>query len=141
MAIEGETPMFERLAVQQMAHDLAVHAASRQAVISRNVAHADTPGYRSRDLPDFATLYRSAGSAGDAAMRTTRAGHRGAETPAGSALPPLRPQIDPTAPQDPNGNSVSLEREMIRAVETRHQHDLALTVYRSVSGMLRSALG
>jgi len=133
--------MFERLAIQQMAHDLAVHAATRQSVIARNVAHADTPGYRSRDLPDFATLYRSvATSAGDG-MRATRAGHGGAEAPAGSALPPLRPQIDLTAPHDPNGNSVSVEREMIRAVETRHQHDLALTVYRSVAGMLRSALG
>lgn len=133
--------MFERLAIKQMAHDLAVHAAARQAVIAGNVAHADTPGYRSRDLPAFATLYRDAVAEAGGRMRQTRAGHIGADPAAGSALPPLRPQPDATSPQNPNGNSVSLEREMIRGVETRHQHDLALTVYRSVTGMLRSALG
>jgi flagellar basal-body rod protein FlgB len=52
----------------------------------------------------------------------------------------MRPQ--PTDdPRDPNGNSVSVEREIFRAAGIRQQHEMALAISQSLSGALRSALG
>ena len=50
------------LNVLSLASGLAAHASARQQVIAENVAHADTPGYRARDIADFAaTLERGPG--------------------------------------------------------------------------------
>jgi len=128
--------MFQRLAVLQMAHDAAVHAAARQGVIARNVAHADTPGFRAQDLPSFAATLRE-GGAGTAALLASRPGHLDAH----AATRPARPVVDRGAAVNPNGNSVALDRELMRAAMARQDHDTALTVYRSVTGILRAALG
>ena len=39
--------------ILSLASALAAHANVRQEVIAENVAHADTPGYRARDIADF----------------------------------------------------------------------------------------
>ncbi|MFN3936833.1 MAG: FlgB family protein [Gemmobacter sp.] len=118
--------------VVQMARALARHAAARQGVIARNVAHADTPGYRAVDLPAFGSVWRDTGQTG---MRATRPGH-GLE----SRLLTFR-AVAVDGGTSPNGNSVSLEAEMVRAADARAQHDLALAIQRSLSGTMRSALG
>ena len=55
-----------------LASGLAAHATARQQVISENVAHADTPGYRARDIADFAATLEAGPAFG---ARTTRPGH------------------------------------------------------------------
>lgn len=124
--------MFEKLGLTRMAQALAAHAGARLTLVAQNVANADTPGYRARDLPDFAAVYEGDG----AQMRATRPEHFGTMRGPGPARP-----IDAGGWADPNGNSVSLEAEMIRAADVRQSHDMALAVYRSTSGMLRAALG
>ncbi len=124
--------MFEKLDVTRMAQALAAQAGGRQGLVAQNIANADTPGYRARDLPSFAEAY---GPQAGAAMRQTRAGHLGVE--ASSAA---RPVFAPGSPS-PDGNTVALEMEMARAVEIRQQHDMALSVYRSVSDIVRTSLG
>jgi flagellar basal-body rod protein FlgB len=41
----------------------------------------------------------------------------------------------------PNGNDVSLDLQMMKAVESRQSHEMALAVYRSTSGIIRVSLG
>ena len=41
----------------------------------------------------------------------------------------------------PDGNTVSLKQEMVKAVEVRQQHDMALAIYRSTAAILRGSLG
>lgn len=126
--------MFEKPEVMTVAAALAAHAAARQVVIARNVANADTPGYRARDLPEFAEVYRS----GEAApMRATRTGHLGAaaQTPAAAPAPA------PGGTLSPDGNSVSLETEMVRSAVVKREHDLALAVYGKSLAILRASLG
>src|SRR5690606_8836086 len=53
IADEEDPLLFERIDTMRMARDLGAHAANRQRVIAMNVANADTPGYRARDLRDF----------------------------------------------------------------------------------------
>jgi flagellar basal-body rod protein FlgB len=118
--------MFERLEVTRMAHALAAHASARQAVIASNVAHADTPGYRARDVEDFNAMYRRMSA--DRAWGAEAAGPRVLTPPSGALL-------------SPNGNSVALETEMRNAAATRHHFDMALAIYKSVSGVIRTSLG
>jgi len=126
--------MFEKLTVLQTAHDMAAHAAARQGVLAGNVANADTPGYKRRDLQPFAEVFARAAAA-PMKLQAPRAGH----VATGGLQAAIRE--DTAAPRAPNGNSVALETEMMRSVEARHQHDLALTIFRSLSGILRSSLG
>lgn len=113
---------------------MAVHAGARQTILAQNMANADTPEYAARDITPFAELVRAPGSS--AALRATRASHLGAGT-----APHQADIFERVAEKDPNGNSVSLETEMLNAVETKRQHDRALAIYKSSLTVLRSALG
>ena len=113
--------MFERLEVTRMAHALAAHASARQSVIANNVAHADTPGYHAREVEEFADHLRRLRTEPAAAPRLLR--------------PP------PGATLSPNGNSVSIETEMMKAVDARHRFEKALAITQSVTGIIRTSLG
>lgn len=124
--------MFEKLELTRMAQALASQSGARMAVIAENVANADTPGYKAKDVPVFAEVYEEAGLE----MRSTRPGHVSA--PSSSAAP-----IPDTVRghESPNGNSVSLEAEMVKSVEARQSHDMALAIYRATSDVIRASLG
>jgi flagellar basal-body rod protein FlgB len=123
--------MFEKLELTRMAAAMAAHAGSRLGLIAGNIAHADTPGYKAMDLPDFAASYDAAPP-----MLATRPGHFDAATDAGQAVP--RPSHGMASP---NGNTVSLESQMVNAVQVRQQHDMALAIYSSTSAIIRASLG
>ncbi len=127
--------MFRQLEIFQMTHALGAHAAARQSAISQNVANADTPRYRAVDVTSFAELWRQQGNG---SLRASRAAHVGAEEQAFRPRPAVLRQPESEAP---NGNTVSLEGQMMKAAEVRHQHDLALSIYRSASSVLRKSLG
>ena len=88
--------MSEGLTILSLSEALADHAAGRQALIARNVAHADTPRYRAADLTPFSDSYAARAAMDEAgAFRpaASRAGHltgtgdaaSGAEVRAGRA--------------------------------------------------------
>lgn len=123
------------LTLLRLSSQLAAHAAARQTVITENIAHADTPGYRARDIPDFAA---SLDAAPALSARATRPGHIafGADANGFEAR-----EIAAFGAETPNGNSVSLEDQMMRGAEVRQNHDLALGVYRKTMDILRTSLG
>jgi flagellar basal-body rod protein FlgB len=125
--------MFEKLEITAMAQAMSAHAGARLGVIARNVANADTPGYRTQDTGDFAAVWQASSDSG---MRETRAGHVGASGAAAGAEAHVVPGHGA-----PNGNTVSLEAEMVKAVDTRQQHDMALAIYRGTSEVMRASLG
>jgi flagellar basal-body rod protein FlgB len=124
--------MFEKLELTRMAQSLAAHSGGRMAVIAENVAHADTPGYKAKDLPRFAEVF----AADDGAMRATRVGHLTVTSAASMPIAERGP-----GREAPNGNSVSLEAEMVKSVEARQSHDMALAIYRATSDVIRASLG
>ena len=124
--------MFEKLELTRMAQALAAQSGARMAVIAENVANADTPGYKAKDLPAFSEVYEAEGLA----MRATRPGHLGA--PDQTVVPG---PIVAKGHDSPNGNSVSLEAEMVKSVEARQNHDMALAIYRATSDVIRASLG
>lgn len=123
--------MFENLELTRMANAMAARAGERMGVIAQNVANADTPGFKAMDLPSFAETYQDGGPP----MRATRAGHFGALE-----------ESEPTPRRDtsagaPNGNSVSLEQEMVKSAGVRQDHEMALAIYRNTTDILRASLG
>ena len=119
--------MFETLDLFQLADARMRHAGARQAVVAANIANSDTPGYRARDLAAFEDLVRRAGGPGDDLGRRLDRVDRTLH-----AVPGV---------PSPNGNTVSLEREMLRAVEVQRHHSRALSVYQASLGILRTSIG
>lgn len=124
--------MFAQIDTMRMARDLGAHAARRQRVIATNVANADTPGYRTRDLPEFEESLRRS----SLELRTTRAGHLAA----GLSGPPFR-AVEAEGEPSPNGNTVSLEDEMVRSADAKREFDLSLAVMQSGLNLMRTAIG
>ncbi len=128
--------MFEKLELTRMAQAMASHAGARLSVVAQNVAHADTPGYRAGNVANFAESY--AQNAKHTEMRATRAGHFSGD--AGSEIPSLEVRRKSLAGA-PNGNSVSIEQEMVKAASARQDHEMALAIYRNTSSIIRASLG
>ena len=126
--------MFSDLNVFKTAYAMATHAGQRQSVIARNMANADTPGYQPRDLEAFQTAFEKTNHQAD--MTATRAGHLN-----GVSAPKPWAEFEAAPSGDPNGNGVSVEEEMLKAVEVKRQHDRALAIYKSSIGILRTSLG
>lgn len=126
--------MFENLSVFQTAGRLAAHAGRRQAVLAANVANADTPNYKARDLPDFAQTVRQTSFSAD--LISTRDTHLHGR----SHRQTLPPAIERAAEEDPNGNTVALDQEMMFAVEARRAHDRSMAIYKSAMNILRSSI-
>ena len=127
--------MYDRLEIFQMAYGMATHASARQELIASNVANADTPGYRAQDIKPFAESYLADKAAND--LRQTRNGHMST----GEIATSIFRAIDRPGPSSPNGNTVSLETEIMKATEVRHAHELALSVYQTSLGILRTSIG
>ncbi|SMO69334.1 FlgB family protein [Paracoccus laeviglucosivorans] len=125
--------MFDRIETLRMASSLTSHASQRQKLIAQNVANADTPGFRATDLGRFAETYRSGVAA---EMRATRPGHATGISWGGSD----RPQ-DAGTERAPNGNTVSIEEEMIRIAQAKREFDLSLAVTKSSLNMIRTSIG
>ncbi|WP_300033223.1 FlgB family protein [uncultured Roseobacter sp.] len=129
--------MFEKLDVFRMSHAMAVHAGQKQAVSAQNVANADTPDYKARTvLPFSETFSRDDSVVGGLSQRATRGLHMHGAS-AGEMPDPV---LDRTAPEAPNGNTVSLEGEMLKSLDAKRQHDRALAIYKSSMTILRATL-
>ncbi|MFQ5438473.1 MAG: FlgB family protein [Paracoccaceae bacterium] len=120
--------------ILRISHALASHSARRQTVIANNIANADTPGYRARDIPRFSGFLDNSG---DFTQRATRNTHI-ATAPDAPGAPKT---IFSDAEKAPNGNTVSLPLEMMKAAELRQDYELALGVYRKSIDILRASLG
>ncbi|MEM0937184.1 MAG: FlgB family protein [Pseudomonadota bacterium] len=127
--------MFDQLEIMKVSHGLSRHAAARQAAVAQNIANVNTPGYQRVAVPSFAELH-AARMPGDA-LRATRAGHLEFEA---SFAPPV-PQVVRGGSAGLDGNTVSLEDEIVSAAELRQQHDMAVSVYQTALSILRTSLG
>ena len=125
--------MYQSLALFQTAHAMATHAGARQAVTARNVANADTPDFRAQHIAPFDEVYKTDTMP---LMRITRAGHMTTATSV-----PTAQMADSGSQPSPNGNSVSIEEEMMDAINISREHSRALAIYRHGMTVLRSSLG
>ena len=109
--------------------------ARRNEVLSSNIANADTPGYKARDV-DFSTALKSA-QAGNLQMTRTSALHTVGNTPRsfGGELKyrvPTQPSLD--------GNTVQADVEQAAFAENAVQYRASLTFLNGTIQTLRYAL-
>jgi flagellar basal-body rod protein FlgB len=114
------------------AADRMRYLTQRQTVIGRNIANTDTPGYKALDVP----AYTPAGSAkGPLALVRTEPGHLSAPntTAAAATAPSVASSL---YGEKPNGNTVSLEEQMVKATDVANSFALASSAYaKSISLM------
>ncbi len=110
----------------------------RQKLLSENIANADTPGYRTRDLKpvDFEEMLKQ-GHASDIA--TTHSGHlKGSADVNRFNFKPV--EVDGQE-ANPSGNTVSIEDQMVKLGETQMEYETATGIYRKQAQLLKLALG
>ena len=114
----------------------------RQDVLTQNVANADTPGFVARDLKplDFSDALRHASgpmqSAGTLAVTDPR--HIAIKMSAASDFQDVAVR---DVESSPNGNSVSLEQEMIKVSDTQAEFQAATNLYAKAMTMMKTAIG
>lgn len=114
--------------------------ARRHAVLSGNVANADTPDFTPLDLkpqragqlakpqaPSGIALARTSGAHLAGMAPEPDAGERGSRSPAWETAP--------------SGNAVVIEEQVQKLAQTQIEHQLATGIYGKYMGMLRTALG
>ena len=134
--IAGEAPVHTDLKIFHVARALAQHSGQRQAIIAQNVANSDTPGYKARDMASFHETLADISLATSSELKATRASHLNFT----KSHPRIAPQLE-RGLQEPSGNSVSIEEEMMKAAEVTKKHSRALTIYQSSLRILRTSLG
>ena len=105
----------------------------RQATIAENIANANSPGFRSKDVEPFTSVI----SKTQLAMAATHAGHLGT----------LMEVAEPTEVKKGeswlvthSGNSVSIEQELMKAGEVARNHSLNTSIAKSFPRMYLASL-
>jgi flagellar basal-body rod protein FlgB len=89
----------------------------RQATIAQNIANANTPGYRAREIEPFAeTMNKTTLS-----MAATQLGHFRSET---ASIRTAEVRLEGATSTTASGNSVDLEQELIEAGEVNKDYSL-----------------
>jgi len=115
----------------------------RQRVISQNIANADTPGYRARDLKpmSFREMLSPEGPQGPMRPTATSPMHM-AGGPSGTSDVTFREQANRKSYEmAPSGNGVALEEQLVKLAETQLEYNTATNLYRKQVGLIRAALG
>jgi flagellar basal-body rod protein FlgB len=121
-------PLFAALGEKMKWHQL------RQGVLAENVANAETPGYRARDLERF-SLEGTSGST--LRLAGTAPGHLAGGGGAGA----WRETRDAGFEISPDGNSVTLEDEMMKVTANQMDYQTMTTLYSRSMRLIRTALG
>ena len=110
----------------------------RQQVLANNVANADTPGYRARDLKAMSFKRVLGGEGAKLGMAATNAAHLAGRS--GKSAPNLVEKVD-SHEIVISGNSVSLEEEMMKVSKTMMDYQLTTNLYSKHIKMIKTALG
>ena len=115
---------------------------ARQKVVTENVANADTPGFKASDLrpldfrKELAEVTHS--STPKLAPTTTDPRHL-VGTEAAARLDPVVEKT--TTDRDINGNTVSLEDEMMKVSDTASDYQLMTNLYKKQVALIKTAIG
>ena len=112
---------------------------TRQGLLAENVANAETPGYRGRDLAQF-DFAKQSGAFSTATVTTvaTNPTHFSVSSSEGSAFGAQRMANFEITPE---GNGVSLEDEMMKVTTNMMDYQAATGLYQKSIKVLKTALG
>ncbi len=108
------------------------HLIARQGVIAGNIANADTPNYRAKDLSFTPS------QAGGMGLRTTNGRHLGSSTSSASGVGRI---TEDSRFLQHNGNSVRQDMEALKQNQTALDYRLMTQLYSSQLQLQRLAIG
>jgi len=115
------------------------YLSERQKVIAENVANANTPGYKPRDLKPFSfQAQMQAQASGPSALAVTQPGHMAPPALAHAATA-AKPVVSKDSETTLDGNSVVLEEEMLKMGQARADYDAAIGFYQKSLDLIRLA--
>ena len=110
----------------------------RQQLVASNVGNIDTPGYKTVDLDFDKAISQAVESNGSSvSLRRTDSRHMAGRSGAGSGGPAS--EVDDLAIR-PDGNNVSLDREMMNLSQTKHRYEIAANAIRHRMHLLKYAI-
>jgi flagellar basal-body rod protein FlgB len=114
-------------------------AVMRQKLIASNIANEETPGYKTREINFQKELDKVLGSKSisNISMTTTNSSHFSTGS---SAVSGVEIQIESGPGDGIDGNTVSLEKEMVKMAENKLRHDAAMTLLSKKFEGLKSAI-
>jgi flagellar basal-body rod protein FlgB len=121
----------QRIALFDLADKRLAWADQRQAVLAQNIANADTPGWRPRDLQPFDALLKGTG----VALAQTDPKHFAGAGAASAGI------IEVSGERAPDGNGVALDKELSKVADTDAAHQLVTELYKKYLGFFQTALG
>lgn len=129
----GDIPLIAAIKSRMQYHQ------TRQKLLAENVANADSPGYRPKDLKPFDILLAAQQSGGGgSAQARTNSGHLGGNASSSSGLGSQRAGV---FEKTQSGNAVNLEDEMMRIAQNNSDYQMAATLYGKSLSYMRIALG
>jgi flagellar basal-body rod protein FlgB len=108
----------------------------RQGVLAENIANADTPGYRERDLKAF-SFGEEMKSIATVSTSTTSPNHISASSNGGGLFGRNSSPFEIT----PSGNGVTLEDEMMKVSGNDMDYQAVTTLYTRSMRLLKIAIG
>lgn len=110
----------------------------RQKVLAENVANANSPGYKAKDLaPQTFEEFLPGNNSKKVRLASTDPGHIKFDELAKNQ----KRAVDKIYEISPTGNSVSLEAEMLKVAETQLEFQLTTSLYKKHMAMYKTALG
>ena len=112
---------------------------TRQGLLAENVANAETPGYRGRDLAQYDFADRaSAVSSATVTTTATQPMHYAVASAEGSTFGAQRMANFEITPE---GNGVTLEDEMMKVTTNQMDYQAVTALYTRSIKMIKTALG
>jgi len=126
------------LAIGNLTKNRLSYLSEKQKVIAANVANANTPNYRAKDIkePDFAAQLKKTSPA-HMKMTVTNPMHMASSPVEGGMYQVYTPKPDMALTID--GNGVSLEDQLNEASKVKAEYDKALTIYNKYKSLLQTA--
>jgi flagellar basal-body rod protein FlgB len=135
--------MLSSIDLFQVAGDRMRYLTERQTLIARNVANADTPGYKAQDLAPFVPPSATGGLAATAvapvALTQTNPAHLQLEPDAVESQQPVDTEAD-YGGEKPSGNTVSVEEQMIKSADVSNSFAMASAVYAKSISIMKTAV-
>jgi flagellar basal-body rod protein FlgB len=111
----------------------------RQRVLAENVANADTPDYKARDVKELSFERMVRGSTNSLAPMRTSGNHLSMNNERGFG--PGDMSREKPWETTLSGNSVTLDVELMKISQTAHDHQLASSLYRKHLNLFRTVIG
>ena len=130
-----------KLALFDLADRRLAHIGRRQEVLAQNIANADTPGWRSRDLKPFADMLAHATSPPPWQTQPCHLAPRGGAAQANAQGGQAQRGQAQGGERAPDGNAVVLDSELGKIADSETSHSLVTGLYAKYLGMFRTAAG